>query len=150
VALWSGHERLRLAVGVVSRFMLGSVVLATIVIAFIDLETAANFADVVSVITLLSLSGTLSTSRRADPPARADVEPSPSEPQASDTEPPSSPPPPTAAPSMRQSARWLRWQGLIIRAGAVLAFAITPDTDTADPDTVDPGGGNSSQTRIRE
>jgi hypothetical protein len=131
VALWSGHEVLRHRLRFASQVVLWAVVIAPFVIwIFRDLQTAANFAQVVSVIgLLLGTSGTLATSPKADPPeATVAAPPAPQteaarEAEAPETKTPESPPlPPYLAEVKPAKQRSTRWQSILVRAGAVASL----------------------------
>jgi hypothetical protein len=78
VTLWSGRETLRHRLRLISTIVLVGLIVAAFVIWIVrGLETAANFAQVVSVIGLLSLAGTLFTTPRPERSAAPVVEPVP-------------------------------------------------------------------------
>jgi hypothetical protein len=156
VPLWKGHEALRRRLRVASQVLLVAVVIAPFVIwIFRDLETAANFAQVVSVIgLLLGTSGTLATSPKADPPVAPVADPPAPETETPgpetetlETKTPVPPPlPPYLAGVKPAKQRSTRWQSIFIRTAAVvlLVAALVAGTLLIVPDN--DGSGRSDPT----
>jgi hypothetical protein len=145
------RQRLRFA----SQVVLWAVVITPFVIwIFRDLQTAANFAQVVSVIgLLLGTSGTLATSPKADPPV-ATVADSPvpeteaaPETEATETKTPESLPlPPYLAAAKSAKPSSTRWQSIFIRTAAVasLVAALVVATLLIVPNNDGSGGSNAT------
>jgi hypothetical protein len=145
VALWRGREGLRHGLRVASTIVLVSVAVAPFVIwIFRDLNTASQFAQVISVpIGLFSLGGTVATSRRADPPAESAAERLAPDTETPETKPPESPPLPLylteRKPPKPSSSRWqsifIRTASVVLLVAALVAgtLLIIPDNDSPAP-----------------